>query len=235
MLGNEQVPAPWHTPPQVPLPAHSSFGSLPMMPVHCPVRSQRTQRPSHAVLQQTPSAQKLLPHCVPPVQVAPSGSRAEPSGRLGPSGRGPSGGRGPSRRGPSRLGPSRPVGARRVDQGTVHLGGSIYRQGVVTRITADPCVTRQGGRAVIGQALACRVVKAPAGRAVLGGDGAPRADARALERGELARGVALAVVVDGRAAGGNASSQDQQREQSVEHLEPPPGVLALLFEKLRET
>ena len=62
--GARHPPAPSHTPPHTPVPAHSSNGSWPSgIGAHVPsdpTRSQRAHRPAHAVAQQTPSTHDLL-------------------------------------------------------------------------------------------------------------------------------------------------------------------------------
>ncbi len=141
IAGNAQVPAPLHRPPQVPVPLHSSSGSLPVRPVHVPAdpcRSQRTQRPSQAVAQHTPSTQCWLWHCAALVQRLPLLSRLASTGgasgtrgpsRRGPSARGPStrgaSTRGASVRGPSLRGPSTPESAR--ERGASTTGPSAVR------------------------------------------------------------------------------------------------------------
>ena len=76
--GNEQAPTPVHVPPQVPVPAHSSAGSVPegmaeQVPT-CDATLQAMHRPAHDVSQQTPSTHEPEAHAEVEMQVVPSRS-----------------------------------------------------------------------------------------------------------------------------------------------------------------
>lgn len=65
---------PLQLPAQAPVPPHAGWPGrgAPLTKPHMPVVPlQNSQAPLHALLQQTPSAQKPLKHCEPNVQVCP--------------------------------------------------------------------------------------------------------------------------------------------------------------------